>query len=270
VTRLTTEDLINGPGDLKIYDQQLRNTTTLGLLDLALKTTNQTREWFRYKSNYLTEVAIVPISTGQGILPDFANKVAEVGRYFGLPCRVTQNRDVVGWAEAISGGAEIILCADDDAFLAFNLMSRRVIDNTVATGQIYAAALDAAAAGVTGRSVGILGIGPVGQSAAVWLYAQGADLIVCDCDKKKLNSFCLAGDNIRKAKSVNDVLEQTDIILDATNASPIIFARDLKRPLIMAAPGMPLGIDNPTSDLVLLIHDPLQLGVTAMLVQVMD
>jgi pyrrolysine biosynthesis protein PylD len=262
--------LRNGPGDLSAYDQRLRRTTKLGLLDLALKTATLTEVRFRSISNSLTAVAVVPISTGQGVLADFADKAAEVGRFLGLPCRVTRNRDVSGWAEAVAGGAEIVLCADDDVFLAINLISRRIIDNAAATGQIYAAALDAAAGGVGDRSVGILGLGPVGRAAALWLHAHGADLIVHDRDKKKQTGFGLSEDNIRKASSVGAVVEQTDIILDATNTGPIIAAQNLKHRLILAAPGMPLGIDDPGSHRVRLIHDPLQLGVAAMLVQVME
>lgn len=267
MTRLTTADLGNGPDGLSAYEQRLRLTTNLGLLELALKAANMTVELFRSRARSINGVAVIPISTGQGVIPGFSEKVAQVGRFLGLPCRVTSRGDVTGWGEAIVTGSEIILCADDEAFMAFNVISRRVVDNAVATGEIYAAALYAAAGGVIERLVGVLGLGPVGQAAAAWLHSQGANLLLYERDKKKQAEALLRKDNIKEACSVGEVLDQTHLVLDATNAPNLIRTKDLRRPLILSAPGMPLGIDNADSHMLKLIHDPLQLGVAAMMVQ---
>ncbi len=165
------------------------------------------------------------------------------------------------------GGSRRVVCADDDTFLAFNLTSRRVADNAPATGEVYGAALAAAADGVAERAVGVLGLGPVGQAAANWLYSQGAQLVVHDRDPNRQADFLSYRGRISGAKSVGEVLDQTDLVIDATNDSDIIKTGQLKRRLILAAPGIPLGIDDPSSHMVDLIHDPLQLGVAAMMVQ---
>lgn len=266
MTRLTTDDLKKGPQDLKAYDQRLKAITGLGLLELALATTDMTLEQYKLRAAALSWVAVIPITTGQGIISGFSEKVAEVGCFLGLPCRITNGRDVAGLGEAVAGGSEIIILGDDDTFLALNLISRRLVDNAVATGQIYAAALAAAAGGIAKRCVAILGLGPVGQAAATWLHSRGAQLIVYDKDQKKQSLFLAERSDVTGADSVREILEQTDLVLDATSSPNIIKVRELKR-LILAAPGVPLGIDEPNSDVVQLIHDPLQLSVAAMAVQ---
>lgn len=267
MTRLTVEDLGKLPDDLKDYDQRLKGSTNLGLLELALMTTDMTLEQYKSRVTSLTWVAVIPITMGRGIIPGFSENVAELGCFLGLPCKVTKSWDVAGWGEAVTAGSEIVVCADDDTFLAFNLTSRRIADNAAATGEIYAAALAAAADGVAERAVGVLGLGPVGQAAANWLHSQGAYLVVHDRDWNKQTGFLSGKGRIRGADSVGEVLDQTDLVIDATNDSDIIKARQLKRQLILAAPGIPLGIDDPSSHMVHLIHDPLHLGVAAMMVQ---
>lgn len=267
MTRLTTDDLKQGPIDLKAYDQRLQAVTGMGLLGLALKTTHMTLEQYRFRVAALSWVAVIPITTGQGIIFGFSEKVADIGCFLGLPCKVTRGQDVAGLGEAVAGGAEIILLADDDTFLALNLISRRLVDNAPATGEIYAAALDAAAGGVAERSVAVLGLGTVGQAAVGWLHSHGARLIVHDRDQRRQSDFLVGRADIRGADSVGEILDQTNLVLDATTSFNIIKVRELKRRLILAAPGIPLGIDEPNSDMVQLIHDPLQLGVAAMAVQ---
>ena len=266
MTRLTEDDLKQGPAGLKAYDQRLKAVTGLGLLDLALETTDMTLEQYRLRAATLSWVAVIPITTGQGIISGFSEKVADVGCFLGLPCRISKGQDVAGLGEAVAGGAEIIVLADDDSFLALNLISGRMVDNAPATGKVFAVALAAAAGGIAGRTVAVLGLGPVGQAAAAWLHSQGAHLIVHDSDKKKQSVFLARRAGVKRADNVGEVLNQTNLVLDATNSPHIIKARELKS-LILAAPGIPLGIDEADSDKVRLIHDPLQLGVAAMLVQ---
>ena len=267
MTRLTTDDLKQGPIDLKAYEQRLQAATGMGLLELALETTDMTLEQYRTGVAALSWVAVIPITTGQGIIPGFSEQVADIGCFLGLPCKVTGGQDVVGLGEAVVGGSEIILLADDAAFLALNLRSRRLVDNTLATGEVYAAALAAAVGGVAERPVAVLGLGPVGQAAVGWLHSHGARLIVHDKDQRRQSDFLVGRADIRGAGSIGEILSETNLVLDATTSSNIIRVRELKCRLFLAAPGIPLGIDEPDSDMVQLIHDPLQLGVAAMAAQ---
>lgn len=266
MTRLTEDDLKQGPVDLKAYNQKLKAITGLGLLELALKTTNMTLEQYKFRAATLSSVAVIPVTTGQGIISGFSEKVADIVSFLGLPCKITKGQDIAGLGEAVVGGSEIIILGDDNTFLALNLISHLVVDNAVATGQIYAAALVAAAGGVAKRSVAVLGLGLLGQAAATWLHSHGAQLTVYDRDQKKQSDFLVGRVDIRGATKVGEVLDQTNLVLDATDSPNIIKVKELKH-LILAAPGMPLGIDEPDSEVVRLIHDPLQLGVAAMVVQ---
>ncbi len=173
----------------------------------------------------------------------------------------------LAWVRLWSAGSEIILLADDAAFLALNLRSRRLVDNTLATGEVYAAALATAAGGVAERSVAVLGLGPVGQAAVGWLHSHGARLIVHDRDQRRQSDFFVGRADIRGADSVGEILDETNLVLDATTSANIIKVRELKCRLVLAAPGIPLGIDEPNPDMVQLIHDPLQLATAAMAVQ---
>lgn len=267
MTRLTVKDLNQRPKDLNAYDLELKAITGMSLLELSLKTIDMTVEQYKSKMTSMSWVAVIPTSMGEGILPGFSERVAEVGAYLGFPCRVTKGQDVTGFGEAVAGGSEMIVIADDSTFLALNLISRRVVNNSTATGEIYAVALACASKGVADRYVGVLGLGPVGYAGANWLCSQGARLIVHDKDHKKQTSFLSRRGDIRGASSVEEVISLTDIVLDATNASNIIKVRGLEACLLLAAPGIPLGIDDPNSHMVRLIHDPLQLGVAAMMVQ---
>lgn len=269
MTRLTEDDLRQCPDDLKDFNERLTKVANLGLLELTLLATGMTEREYRSKANALKSVAVIPISAGQGIIGGFSKKVAQVGTFLGLPSKVTRATDVAGWGEAMGQGSEMVLCADDETFLAVNMVSRKIVNNSSATGEIYAAALSAAAGGVSGHLVGVVGLGPVGRAAANWLCKQGADLAVYDKDQDRQSSFLSQwdGSRVRGLGSVDELLDQTDLAIDATNSSDIIQTRHLKRSLILSAPGVPLGIDDPGSPMVRLIHDPLYLGVAAMMIQ---
>lgn len=270
MTRLTSEILARGPSDLGTYDQQLRAVTGSGLLDLAMKTTELTVDQFEERASALRCVSIIPMTVGQGIIPGFAKRIAKIGRHLGLTCEVTEAQDVAGLGEALAGNSEVLMCADDDAFLALHLVSKRVIDNGRATGEIYAAALVETCPMDKGQALGVLGVGPVGLAATAWLESGGYQVIVHDQNRQRQADLLAAYPNVRGAGSISEMLAQTHCILDATNAADIIKVNQLEHRLILAAPGVPLGVDDPNSPMISLIHDPLELGVTAMFVQVLS
>jgi pyrrolysine biosynthesis protein PylD len=269
MTRLTTEDLRKIPNDLEAYDRELEAVTGLGLLDLALKTTEITIDGFKQISSRLRSVAVVPMTTGQGMIPGFSEQIEKIGRYLGLPCLVTKLQDLAGIGEAVGGGAEILFFADDDTFLALHLVSRKIIDNAVATGEIYAVALTEACGDACDDPAGILGLGPVGCAAANWLDSHGFQVIVNDRNADIQSEYLAAHPRAIGAKDVYDILGRTRLILDATPATDMIKICDVEDHLVLAAPGIPLGVDDPASEKLTLIHDPLQLGVAAMMVQVL-
>lgn len=269
MTRLTTQDIAKCPGNLTDFNEWLVKATTYGLIELALMSVGMTMLDYKSSSSTIGNVSVIPFSAGQGIINGFSTKVAEVVSFLGLPCTVTRRMDVGGWGEAVDRGSELVLCADDETFLAINLRSRRVVNNACATGRIFAAALSASAGGVAGRVIGVLGLGPVGGAASKWLYARGADLAVFDSDMKRQRAFLANSDRgrIQGFPCVAAVLDKTNLVIDATNSGGIIRANSLKKDLFLSAPGIPVGIEGPLTPMVHLIHEPLCMGVAAMVIE---
>lgn len=272
MTRLTSQDLAKCPDNLTDFNERLVKATTYGLLELALMTAGMTTLEYKSSRSTISNVAVIPFSTGQGIINGFSNKVAQVISFLGLPCTVTRRMDVAGWGEAVDRGSEIVLCADDETFLAVNLESRKVVNNSHATGEIFAAALSAYAGDVTGQIIGVLGLGPVGRAASSWLYARGANLAVFDRDREKQTAFLSNCDRgrIEGLSGVDAILDKTGFVIDATNSGGIIRTNRLKKDLFLSAPGIPLGIEGPLTPMVHLIHEPLYMGVAAMVIAALN
>lgn len=270
MTRLTKEDLDRIPKNLEAYDEELKTVIGLELTEIALKTSKMNSKEFTRRVSELKGLAVVPTTIGQGVLAGFSSAIARIGRHLGFSAAVTKSPDMAGLGEAVTGGSEILFCADDKTCLALNLISRRVVDNSSATGQVYAAALLITGRQVLDCPIGIVGLGPVGLAAAKWLCSRDHPIIVHDWKHDIQCSFLEDHPSARGAESIEVVLAESDHILEATNSSNIIKVAKLDRHLTLAAPGMPLGVDDPNSDKISLIHDPLQLGVAAMLVQVLE
>ena len=98
--------------------------------------------------------------------PASAECVAAILGHLGCDAWVTAQPDVRGWQAAVAGGAEVIFAADDYRFVALNIRTGVCVDDDPATADGFVAALDAAAGGVGGRNVLVLGLGPVGRAAA--------------------------------------------------------------------------------------------------------
>ena len=73
-------------------------------------------------------------------------------------------------------------------------------------------------------------------------------------------------DRIKIESDFDTALAGHSLVVDATNAAGIIHAKDISPQTFIAAPGMPLGLSrealNKVSDR--LLHDPLQIGVATM------
>ena len=71
-------------------------------------------------------VAVVPITSGEGVIAGFVDCVAAICARLGCrAARVTEATDVAGFAEAFSGGDDLVFAADDRTFLAFDLSQPR-------------------------------------------------------------------------------------------------------------------------------------------------
>lgn len=264
MTRLTGEEtrgLIRG---LDRFDAGLRRVTGVDLAALALHACG-------LSENILIgrRVAVVPISAGQGFIPAFGECTATILRYLGCDAFVTALPDVRGLQEAADAGAEAVFAADDHRFIALSLHGNGCADDDPCTAHGYAAALELAAGGLSDKEVLLLGLGPVGRSAAARLLDLGARLLVTEADAARAAAFAAA--HPVRLVTLDEGLVATPLIYDATPAADLIDARSVSSETIVAAPGIPSAC-TPAARQALgdrHIHEPLAVGVAVMTVEVL-
>jgi 3-methylornithyl-N6-L-lysine dehydrogenase len=262
VTRLSADDVGDLTRQLDEFEAQLLSVAGIGLRDLALQTAVSEPVCVPL---YGARIAAVPISTGEGFIPGFSECVAAILGRLGCDAWVTAQADVRGVQEAVSSGADVIFMADDYRFVALDLNKGRCIDDDPATADGYVTALEAAAGGLVGRDVLLLGLGPVGRAAARRLVSRGAVVGVVEPDASRLRGALEDGLKIRPVE-LADGLSRCDLIFDATPASGIIEAGDVDAATIAAVPGLPSGFTTAARKVLgpRHIHEPLAVGVSVM------
>ncbi len=200
MTRLTENDVRELTARLGAFERDLVAVCGLTLLGLAQRTVDVDRALAsraeRSDATVLpgaapataavpfagARVAAVPVSSGEGFIPGFCECVVAILRHLGCDARVTTQPDVRGLQEAAEAGDEVVFVADDFRFIALNIHTGLCVDDDPATADGYVTALAAAAGGLAGRPVLLLGLGPVGRAAGRRLTAMGADLLAVDPD----------------------------------------------------------------------------------------
>jgi len=265
MTRLCSELLVDIDEGLDDYNMELLCKTGCTLREIASRAAG-VAETEVCNASSSTPVAVVPITSGKGIIKYFAQAVQSIVSYIGFTSFVTPNYDVAGLAEGIEKGAKIIFLADDNCFIAINLSHRLVVDNAEATGRGYVTALECLVGGLRNRSVLVIGVGRVGRSAVCALKRLGAKVAVYDVDQAKAE-ILVKEYKVVKEENLAQALPRYTILLDASPAAEIIKAEHIKPDTIIAACGIPTGLSTEAYSLVKerLVHDPLQIGVATML-----
>ncbi|HED24006.1 MAG TPA: 3-methylornithyl-N6-L-lysine dehydrogenase PylD, partial [Firmicutes bacterium] len=247
MTRLTTGDVTAIPSMLTAYDRELKSKTGFTLAGVAACAAG-------YDSRLCLpegfSVAVIPVSTGEGKIEGFTEAVQALVAHLGGKAFITAKSDVEGLAEACMCGAEAIMLADDNIFVAINLLSRRVVDNDQATAAGYAAALDLMSGGLRGRKVLLIGAGRLGSEAAGYLLGRGALLTVLD--KKREAEAALV--NRLKHHTIHvkaaggsppkEEIKKHSLIFEATPAGDYIGPDLIDAHKIVAAPGIPLALNE--------------------------
>jgi 3-methylornithyl-N6-L-lysine dehydrogenase len=270
MTRLKDSDIDRIAGDLAAYDARLRTVTGAFLMSLACRAAGCDEEAARQQVRSV-RVRGVPMTCGLGIITNFCATLCATARYLGFEARVTRATDGAGLAEAYEGGADIILLADDHRFVAIDTGRRRVVDNATATGKGFVAGLDRMAGGLSGRSVLVIGCGPVGQSAALAAARAGATVSLFDAVRQKAADFAgiHPGCGFALPASLPAALAGNELIVEATPAENVIDEAMIHRRMLIAAPGVPCGVSAAGRKRLRprLLWDPLQLGVATMLIE---
>lgn len=209
--------------------------------------------------------ASVPITSGLGVIGGFSKSVADIVRAMGMECSVTSRTDVDGFGEAIDSGADIVLMADDEQYMAYSVKGGRYSNNSFCTAAGYVEALDGAAGGLSGKEVFVRGAGRVGSNMVAILRRKGARVTVADVLTDKARAVAEANPGTVLAEDVDAATSVADLIL---NASPSPIPGDLIRSgAIVSTPGIPHVYDEATLAKAEFIHDPLAIGTAPMVAQ---
>ena len=258
MTRLVKKDIESIDSNLNHLDQRLRESTGHSLLEIGAFAMSKELPLRQ------TKVAVVPITTGLGIIDGFSEKVKEILIHLGTDAFTTTRTDIGGIQEAFDHQAEIVFMADDDVFSAFHLHKRSYSDNGAATGRGFAAALYLAAEQNAAMEVLVLGAGPVGQAAIEFLLEKNVQIVLAECDKPKAAQCQKKYPEIKLADDW--AARHYQYILDATPAANLIKTKNVTDETIISAPGVPLGVAAEAAENAdRIIHNLLELGVATML-----
>ena len=130
---------------LSDIDRMLMRDTGMNLLTLGFRAIGADASEVDVKR---FKAASVPITSGLGIIGGFSRSVADIVRDMGIDCFVTEHTDVWGFGEAIDRGADIILMADDEQYMAYSVAAGRYANNSFCTAAGYVEALRGAVGGL--------------------------------------------------------------------------------------------------------------------------
>jgi pyrrolysine biosynthesis protein PylD len=272
MTRLYHKIIKDIPVSLPAQDQDLIKSTGHNLLSLAARATRMPYNAIVEEIKTYTAV-VVPITSGEGVIPGFAESVSAILQHIGLKAQITEQPDVAGFGEALQSEADILFAADDLTFLAIHVRHKKVVDNSRATAEGFVQALSAAAEmrakGLAGQKVLVLGLGPVGKYAVQALQKIEAEVWVFDTDETKLQKHLDTRGKVQVASNLETAFRTINYIIDATPAAEIIDETMIRPTTVISCPGVPHGLTAAARVKIgaAFIHDNLPLGVAVMVLQ---
>ena len=271
MTRLTAEDITSISDELQAYDEELIAKTGCTLAGIACRAAGVGEAAIKEAAGKI-RVGVVPITFGRGIISGFGETVADIVSHVGCQAFVTRQADVAGWAEAFDKKADILMFADDDRFVAIDVVHRRIVDNAMATAKGFVAGLDLMVSGLKQKNVLVLGCGHVGQAAAQALVKQNSLVSIYDINSSICQEFAagikqVLNTQINIEKELDHALKNHQFIIDAAPAADIIREHHISELTHISAPGVPLGLDEKAQPKISnrVLHDPLQIGVATMI-----
>jgi 3-methylornithyl-N6-L-lysine dehydrogenase len=256
---LTPEDLININRQLQEADSAVRKVTGLDIKGVC--------EAFYGTSPSHEKVGIVPITSGNGIIGNFSASLHAITQYFGFKSFVTCMPDVGGYYEAVQNGAEIIMMADDNTFLAHNLKNGKIANNQLCTGTIYAEIASKYLKADT-KEVLVLGLGKVGFPGAAHLVHKGFKVYGYDAAEVALEK---AVSRLGITPFDPSTPRKFSIIFEATPCPNTVPEAVLSENCLISTPGIPCAISNDLRKKynVELVTEPLGIGTSSMLYSVL-
>ena len=272
MTRLRTEDIKHIPQELKVYDQQLLDKTGNTLKGIASHAVDLPDNEFKEIVKSF-EVCVIPLTCGQGVINRFCATVSGIISHLGFHSFVARHSDVAGIAEAFEKKSDIILLADDNRFVAINVHTNYISDNSEMTAKGFVAALDLMAGGLKGKNALVIGCGSVGSYTAKILVNMGVLVTASDINPRLASTL---------QKEIADVLKTTiqidndwrstsgkyQYIIDATYSADFIDASVITPDTYVAVAGVPCGLSSEARKKLSnrYLHDSLQIGVATMVI----
>ena len=256
---LTPEDLKNINRQLQEADSAVRRVTGLDIKGVckALYGTSPCSE----------KVGIVPVTSGNGIIGNFSASLHAITQYFGFDSFVTDMPDVSGYYEAVRNGAEIILMADDNTFLAHNLKNGKIANNQPCTGIIYAE-IASRHLKADSKDVLVVGLGKVGFPGAAHFVNKGFRVYGYDADKVLLEKTV---SNLGIIPFDPSNPRKFSMIFEATPCANTIPEAVISENCVISTPGIPCAISEELRKKydVELVMEPLGIGTASMLYSVL-
>ena len=254
MTRLTENDIAGIEAEWATYERRLEELTGDGLLKTTARTLGIDPETARSGVREL-RVGAIPISSGEGLIGGFADSLASIAGHLGFEADVLP-ADVPGFQLAKSGGFDLFIWADDDTYLAENILTGTVGENGRATGRGFATALIRMAARkrLDKRAL-VLGAGPVGCAGAETLALAGYEVFLCD--------MALSGCTPCTPDDLSG-LPLFECLLDAAPTNDFFPLDRLAAGACISAPCVPCIWTLRAPEGASVWHDPLQLGTAVM------
>lgn len=256
---LTPEDLENIKNQLERADTAVSKATKLNVKEVC-------KDLYGTSPHY-ESVGIVPVTSGNGIIGKFSESLKVIADYFGFDSFVTEMPDVSGYYEAVESGAEIILMADDNTFLAHNLTNGKIANNQPSTGIIYADIVSRYRH-ADSKDVLVVGLGRVGFPGARHLVNKGFNVYGYDPEKslmkKAIFKLGITPFDLNTPKKFS-------MIFEATPCADTIPENVLAEKCLVSTPGIPCCLSRELQEKynVDLLMEPLGIGTASMLYSVL-
>jgi len=262
MTRLTPDMIREVPFSMFERDENLMRTLNISMKGLACEAIGVTGKDIDLEG--LTAAA-VPVSSGNGVTSGFSESVRVITEHQGMKSFVTKGTDVVGMAESLDSKADIIFMADDTEFLAINTKVLKYVNNTRSTALGYFTALKKAMSGLEGKEVLLVGAGRVGSNVLDLLLENKAIVTLVESDPAKVEAIARRSRDVLIESSLEKAVRGAGAILNASPAR--IDGEWIREGCIISSPGVPYSYDEEgMRKAKLIVHDPLQIGVTVMAV----
>jgi len=276
MTRLSHKDIDCINADLEVYNNHLISATGHSLFEIGCHCWGvEPAVMIQLAKSYT--VRVIPVTAGLGVITSFSDTVAGILQFLGFKAQASTLTDVTGISDAIELRVDGLFMADDATFISLDCALWEKIDNSVATGRMYATVMDLMAGDTVNKDVLVVGCGPVGSSAAAQLLSCGKNITLFDTRteqaealKKRLVEMFASRENLEQRISIASdgraCLERYDYIIDATPDSHLIADSYLTSSKKIAIPGVPPGLSEFGFEFLQsnVVHDKLELGVTGM------